>query len=781
MPLSDKLREHLISGFRAELAEHIQTMTDGLLALEQHRIADDQRQPTLENIFRAAHSLKGAARAIGVSAIEQLAHALEEPLDAMQHDAIEPTPELFTACYRALDAIRAAQAAYESGEITPPAQVSQAMAILEPFCRKPKASKPEPERQGDTAPTPVIEANLQPQTPASVLQSSPMDETVRVSVSKLDALMTQLNELLVAKIRAEQHLVRLRQTQEYMSQWQKEWLSVRSAYGQLVRKTQSRNNDSPYPAPPSLAESGNGSQDLARLISYVGASQERLHAASESVNELSREYNDDTMHMSLVIDALEEEIKRVRMLPLSTITGPLGRMVRDLAQAAGKEAVLEIKGAEVELDKRVLERINDPLIHLLRNAIDHGIEMPEQRAAAGKPRSGTVMLEAEQLGKDVVICVSDDGRGLDLEAIRQTAVHHSSPTGDVQELSQAELVALIFEAGFSTNPIITNVSGRGVGLNVVRRNVEALNGRIGVDWTPGVGATFTLTLPLTLTSSRGLLVRVSDELFAIPLNAIERILRVNPEQIFSLAGHDALHYNNRILIVVRLDDVLGLPHAETNGNDQDDEHIPIVILAAADRLMAFTVSELVGEQEIVIKGLGKQLARVGGLAGASVMGSGDVILILNAADLIKLALRGERRSVFEAATETPVVAASPPRRQVLIVDDSITTRTLEKNILEAAGYSVQLALDGQEALNLIASGGVPDLIISDVAMPKLDGFGLTQKLKADARTANVPVILVTSLDSLEDKTRGIEVGADAYIVKSGFDQSNLLDTIEQLI
>jgi two-component system chemotaxis sensor kinase CheA len=255
-------------------------------------------------------------------------------------------------------------------------------------------------------------------------------------------------------------------------------------------------------------------------------------------------------------------------------------------------------------------------------------------------------------------------------------------------------------------------------------------------------------------------------------------MHVKPDEVAPLEGHDTVLYNDRPLTLVRLGDVLNIPHA---GEQQDGARIPIVILAAAERRMAFAVDALAGEQEVVIKGLGKQLSRVGGIAGATVMGSGEVVLILNEADLIKLGLRGDRRSVMAALVRPAPSVEERAQRRILVVDDSITTRTLEKNILEAAGYVVQLATDGQEALSAIATDGVPDLIVSDVVMPRLDGFGLTQRVREDPHTADVPVILVTSLDSAEDKARGIEVGADAYITKSSFDQNNLLETIEQLI
>jgi len=838
MSISARVREQLLNSFKAELKEHIQTMTDGLLALEQNTIAGEQREDSLEKIFRAAHSLKGAARAVGVTMIEQLAHALEDVLDALRNQALDPTPALYTACYKTLDAIRDVHAAYESGATTPPAHALQVLANLQAEYAKaqPDATPESPEvedsgvqsdeaTQGagqtvgqphtkQTAPeagksflslgeesSPVHEsphgrarAPMQsgteqaasPVTAPASIASEAADETIRVKVSKLDALMAQLSELLVTKIRAEQRLSQLRDFEENIALWQREWLTVRSAYSRLHRQDGGGNGaDLGFLKGPQHGEDlqsklSKVGKDLSQVLDYIGSTQERLREMSALISTLSREYANDTMHMSLVIDELEEEVKRVRMLPLSTITGSFARMVRDMAQEEGKEAMLRIVGGDTELDKRVLEQIKDPLIHLLRNAVDHGIETPEQRVAAGKYRIGTITLTAEQLGKEVVITVSDDGRGLDLEAIRAAVAKQDMEMA--QSLNETELVQATFDVGVSTSPIVTDISGRGVGLDVVRRNVVALRGRIDVDWAQDEGTTFKLTLPLTLSSARGLLVQSSDEQFAIPLNAIEHIMAVDPKEIVTLEGYDSIRYHDRPLTLVRLSTVLGLPPRNANNGGRDDAQLPVLVLAAAERRMAFVVDALDGEQEIVSKGLGRQLQRVGGIAGATVMGSGEIVLILNVADLIKMARRGQHRVLVNIQQEeNSSKKTQRAQRHILIVDDSITTRTLEKNILEAAGYRVQVATDGQEAWDVVAAGTLPDLVVSDVSMPRLDGIGLTQHIKGDARTAGIPVILVTSLDSPKDKARGIDAGADAYITKGAFDQTNLLETIEQLI
>ncbi|MEJ2211811.1 MAG: response regulator, partial [Anaerolineae bacterium] len=525
-------------------------------------------------------------------------------------------------------------------------------------------------------------------------------------------------------------------------------------------------------AEPSLRH---GPAEIAQVLEYVEASQDWLQEAGSLSSELSRRYARDALQISLAIDELEEEIKRIRMLPLSTITTSFGRMVRDLARAAGKEAFLQIEGGETELDRQVLEQIKDPLIHMLRNAIDHGIETPEKREAAGKPRAGRVILRAGQQGPRVLVQVEDDGAGLDLPALRQALLRRGHPQAET--LSEAELRELILTARVSTSPIITDISGRGIGLSVVRRNVEALQGRVEVQHQSGQGTTFTLTLPLTLTSTRGLLLRTAGQTFALPLNTVEYLLAVAPEDIFPMEGQQAIRYGDRPVALVRLDDVLELPHSPV---PRPDRRLPVVVVSA-ERTVAFAVDELCGEQEMVIKGLGPQLRRVVGLTGATILGSGEVVLILSAIDLVKLALRSKQQPVFEPEGGAAGEDAPPLRRRILVVDDSITTRTLEKNILEAAGYDVALATDGREALSLIASQGLPDIVVSDILMPHMNGFELTERLKGDDRTASLPVILVSSLASPADKVRGIEAGADAYIVKGQFDQTNLLETVEQLI
>ncbi len=786
MGLSSEIRQQLINSFKTEQREHIQAINQGLLQLEKNPHGS-ARQELLKEIFREAHSLKGASRAVGMSTIESLSHALEDLLLGAHEGLLTFSPELFDLMYQALDAVELLMTQLDQGQTAPPTQVLALLARLDevrasmatapdapPAVKSPaEAAPPEPAQPPAAAspkPATALPKPAEPQAVASPAPATPADETIRVSVNKLDALMGQFAELLGAKIRAEQRLAEVRQMQALATEWQKEWLPVRGATNRLLRNGYHSGRNGSGAARPNHAPV---QKEVSELVAFATRNQELLRAFAAQSNALVRQFANDTLRLSLIIDELQEEIKRVRMLPLHTITSAFGRMVRDLAREQGKEINLTITGSATELDKRVLEQIKDPLIHLLRNAVDHGIEPPEQRQAAGKAAAGQIMLDAAQQGNNVVITISDDGHGLNHDAIRAAAVRRGLLTvADVKNLSQDEAATLIFNSGLSTSRIITDISGRGVGLDVVRQNVEELHGTLSVSSQPEGGTTFALTLPLTLASSHGLLVQAGKQTFALPLSTVVRMLHIDYSHVTSVDGREAITYEGKPIALARLNDLLEMPATAA-----DPAQLTVVVIGVAEKRLGLIVDDLLGEQEIVMKNLGRQLVKVGGIAGATVLGSGQVILVLHSADLMKLAARTRAARATVAAGQ----AETEMRKTILVVDDSITTRTLEKNILESAGYEVRLATDGEEALAALVSGQPPNLIVSDINMPRLDGFALTHRVKQDSRYAEIPVILVTSLDSPADKARGIDAGADAYIVKSSFDQGNLLETIEQLV
>jgi two-component system chemotaxis sensor kinase CheA len=592
----------------------------------------------------------------------------------------------------------------------------------------------------------------------SRLADSAAEETIRVATNKLDALMTQAGELLVAGLKIDQRLQEVLEIHHAIEDWTREWLKVRATYNYLL-------HDSDH-------------EETRPLLKFLDTNQQRLKTLAVQASDLQRGFAGDALHLARVTNDLGEGVMKVRMLPVSTVLDMFPRMVRDLSREKGKEVDLQIEGGETELDRKVLEEIKDPLMHLLRNAIDHGLEAPEVREQAGKPRRGTIVVSAFQKGNNIVIEVHDDGAGINVQRVKKTALKAGLITTDEFEaMTDEEAFRLIFTAGLSTSPVVTDTSGRGVGMDVVRKNVEGLRGQVDVDSTPGQGTKITLILPLTLATTQELLVQVGDQTFGLPISAVERIQRINAQDIFSIEGREAIVVDSEPVSLVHLGEVLGLPRGEENG--KTEQKLPVVILSSAKKRIAFLVDAVVGQQESVVKSLGKQLSRVPNIAGATILGTGQVIMTLNPVDLTMSARTTESRSSSAARTAQAQVQAEK-RPTVLVVDDSLTTRTLEKNILETAGYDVKVATDGKEALDILQSDGC-DLVVSDVLMPRMNGLELTESIRGNAKLKELPIVLVTSLDSREDRERGIELGANAYVVKSNFEQANFLQTIEQFV
>jgi two-component system chemotaxis sensor kinase CheA len=778
MDRREEFKHQLMITFQAELEEHLGTLNKGLLALEEGVRQEDgafqeERQPLLAELFRAAHSLKGAARAVDLRDIATIAHRLEDVLGGIQRGEVSPTPELFDLLFPAVDALREAMAAHLRGETLPAQQRDQLLSGLEAALH----GDTETEREGGI-PASVPEPEPEPAAPSPLLPTSPhrvspspREETIRVATAKLDALMDGMGELLVTRMRTEQRLAELRDMQQRLAYWEKSWRQACTHFSHLQRQNGPGWNMALRQASP---QQSRRAQDVAPLLDFLAGNEEHLKAFSVGMDSLVRSFASDYGHLALLTDDLQDGVRRVRMLPIGTLFGLFPRMVRDLARERGKEVGLQVEGADTEVDRQVLETMKDPLTHLLRNAVDHGIEPPDQREAAGKLRRGTVHLRAARKGNTIVLGVADDGAGIDLKAVQRAAVERGLLTAqEVAGLGDQETVQLIFLSGLSTLPQVTDLSGRGVGLDVVRENLERLHGLIEVDTAQGQGTTFTLTLPLTMATSQVLLVEVAGQTVALPTTAVEHILQVDATGVARIEGRPAIRADGQPLPLVPLAQVLELPGAEMPL--ASDQQMSVVVLGVVEKRVGFRVDEFQGTQEVVVKSLGRQLRRVRNVAGATILGTGQVVMILNVADLIKSVLMGPA-----IAAPLPMEVREVPRRRVLVVDDSITTRTLEKNILENAGYQVLVAADGEEAWAVV-QGESLDVVVADVAMPRMDGFVLTEKVKSDERFKGLPVVLVTALESPQDRIRGLEAGADAYIGKSTFDQLELLETIERLI
>ena len=774
--LDDDIMRQLRATFKMEAKEHIQAMNRVLLALEDDP-PEDEKAELLEEIFREAHSLKGSAGAADVPEIEGIAHRLESVFSVAKSGEMVLTPELCDVLYEGIDAAEVIVATTLEGEEhdlnldalhrrLDAAEKGEVLSEPEkPMERDECRDQSSAAEQGEDQNVAAVkdDADAKPSRSGDRRGSSlktlsqGTEESIRVSTEKLDSLMTQAGELMVAGLKIDQRLKELEEITHATEEWNREWLKIRAAHSQLLHE--------------------NGDERIRPLLRFLNENEQVLKELANEVSDLWRGLSRDALLLSRVTSDVSEEVMKVRMLPIATVLNIFPRMVRDLARQKGKEVDLVIEGAETELDRNVLEEIKDPLVHLIRNAVDHGIESPTKREADGKPRVGTVTVKAYQKGSNIVVEVSDDGAGIDVEEVKRAAAKSNAlPEEELEAISDEQAMQLIFASGVSTSEMITETSGRGVGMDVVRKNVEALHGHVDVASKVGEGTTTTLTLPLTLATTQELLVRVRDQTFGIPISAVERIQRIEPESISTVEGKEAIIVNGQPISLVYLCDVLEMPKEERALNP--NEKIPVVILGAGRWRIAFLVDAVVGQQESVVKSLGRQLSRVRNVAGATILGTGQVIMTLNPSDLLKSA-RGAAGKTNIAARIEQAQQEDQERTTVLVVDDALATRNLEKNILETVGFDVRVAADGVEALSILQSNGC-DVVISDVVMPNMDGFELTAAVRQDAKMADTPVILVTSLESEEDKARGLEVGADAYIVKSAFEQETLLDAVRQL-
>jgi two-component system chemotaxis sensor kinase CheA len=478
--------------------------------------------------------------------------------------------------------------------------------------------------------------------------------------------------------------------------------------------------------------------------------------------------------LATLSNSLQDELRLLRLIPAATMLKSFPRTIRQISQELNKTVNLKIIGEDVKMDKLILEGLQDPLLHLLRNAIDHGIESAEQRLDKGKPAAGQITITITDAGNQILLTIADDGGGIDYQKIASIAQHKNIVTASqLALLSPDEILALIFYPGFSTKEIITTISGRGVGLDVVKANVNDLKGQVSVQTTLGQGTIFTLCVPLTLSSERGLMIRSGGQPFVIPTQAVQRVLALTRADIIEVEACDAIMVDGHPIPLLSLATILGLNNAEPAHQNK----LSIVVIKKGWHTLALLVDDIIGEREIVLKTLQPPLANIPGIAGGTLSSNGQVILILNIADLINQAL-DKTNQIRLTPPEITLQKSGPPH--ILVVDDSITTRTLEKNILENKGYKVTTAVNGKEAWDLLQQNHY-SLLISDVNMPIMDGFALTTKVKQSEKLNTLPVIIVTSLNSDAEKRQGVTAGANAYIVKNEFESDTLLELVSQLV
>lgn len=742
----------LLSIFRDEVGEYLSTLNSTLLQLETSAVDTE----AMRELNRVAHSMKGAARAVGLKVIETIAHYMEDVFDAALNDHLGLSPDVCDLLYDGLDLIQNAVDGAENDADT----LAQVLARLEQVVAAGAAAAPVDD--GAAAVPPPADPAPAPVSPAldtTTVLIRTAEESIRVPVNKLDRLMAEVSELLVARMQSEERQQEVEDLRRVHGRWRREWQGVRGAYIRLARRLQSDQDD--------LRD------DLATLFKFLETNQRRLQETNQGLTQLVQALRQDNLRLTTLADQLQDDIGGMRMVAFDTLLGGFQRIVRDLARDTGKQVHLDVSGAAVEIDKTVLDVLRDPLMHLLRNAVDHGIEMPDERERQGKPRGGRVLIDVEQRGSEILVRVRDDGRGIDPALVRQAAVRqHLLSRQEAELISDDEARSLIFHPGLTTAAEVTAISGRGIGMDVVRDRVESLRGRLSVQSALGSGTTISLSMPVSMTRIRCVLLRAGDETYAIPSTVISRMVTLPRAEVFTAESREMVVIDGQPMALARLADVLSLPVAARAG---DGELVMALVLRAADRTVAFEVDDLVSERELVLKPLGPEIARARFVSGAALLGTGAVIVVLDANDLVRIAT-GTAITRRWLPDEVPSPAPAARRLRVLVVDDSITTRTLEKNILETAGFDVTVAIDGVEGWLRLNEGDY-DVVISDVEMPNMNGLDLTRQIRSSSHTRDIPIILLTSLARPEQQQAGLQAGADAYLIKSQFDQGELLRMI----
>ncbi|MPZ47142.1 MAG: response regulator [Betaproteobacteria bacterium] len=713
--------ERLQATFRAEAHEQLRSMS---AALDEWPPVPGAELPAalVERMFRDAHTLKGAARAVNRRDMEAVCQALENAFAALKRGAFVSTYELPESLREALDALGAMREAAAAAPLSAP--VSALLRRIE------SAGKPGAGAHSDEASVagPVERAAVHTVTPEQAqmaLAAATGDGVVRIDVSRLDAMLREAEGLLTVRFAAAHRVEELREASAH------------------------------------AASIGRGAM----------ASPALAHQLPERVERLLRDAQRDERMLASITSALLRQVREMHLLPVATLLERFPRMARELAREQAKKLEITIEGGDIELDRGILQALAEPLLHIVRNCVDHGIEPPAERERAGKAAQGRLGFSvAHREGGRIEIAVGDDGAGIRREAVAQAARRLGLPVLE----DPAEPLALVFHSGLSTSTMLTDISGRGLGLAIVREKIERLGGRVTLESDPGRGSTFRILLPHALATYRGVLVRACGRPFVIPTTVVGRVARVPRATLRRVENRPSIALEGRAMAVVGLGELLGLPAA--SAADPDDPHLRVLVLGEGAQRIALTVDEVVGEQEVLVKALGPQLARVRNVAGACVIATGEVVPVLDATDLIESCRGFEPGPAARVAGTVP----EPRRRAILVVEDSITARTLLTAMLASAGYQVSAAVDGMEGLAALRAGEF-DLVVSDVEMPRMDGFDLTARIRADPRLAAVPVVLVTALGQREQRERGLEVGANAYLVKSDFEQSNLLEIVARLL
>jgi two-component system chemotaxis sensor kinase CheA len=725
--------KRLLETFAQEAKEHIDNLSGGLLKLKKSDA--ESAKALVETLFREAHSFKGAARAVNIIEIEELCKAMEDIFSSYKQLLLkipDPLIEVMLECNDMLTLLSTANE-NERRDLKPQVQ-ERIEALRKSMQAQSGANNMSPQQPCEAHPseaTNTKEDIKEPELKAKEPQQLPIptdiskepeiktEETLRIPVKKLSAIMQQSEEMLFAKMVSKRHVEDL--------------LRIEGEIKELITMVQSAN---------------------------IEMILERLTTLKSAISGALKQTKGDSREIRMMVNHLIADMKEALMLPFSALFSTLPKIVHDMAKSVGKDINLSVIGAEMEIDRRISEQMHDPLLHLLRNSIDHGIE-----------KSGTITLTLTQKSASKVeLSVADDGSGIDSQKIRQSSVQKGVITqSEADTLDEESALNLIFKSGVSTAKVVTDLSGRGLGLAIVLEKAEQLGGGVHVQNNKEKGCTFTILLPLTMTTFRGVVTSLGAHKYIFASERIARVMTIAKESIKNIEGKKMVVYEHHVVPFYHLSAVLELPFTEN-----ESEEIAVVVITSANEMLAIGVDAIEYEEEVMVKSLGTQLLRVHAISGASLLASDVPALILNIFDIFKSVGSISLKTV--ASKEETIKKKS----KILVVDDSPTTLALLQNILEMVGYEVAVAVNGLQAFEMLKKESF-DLVISDVDMPKMNGFELTEAIRADSRMSELSVILVTSLESQEDKERGMQAGANAYLIKSAFDRNNLIENVQRLM
>jgi len=754
----------LLELFSLEAEAQTQVLNEGLLALERNPTQADQ----LEACMRAAHSLKGAARIVGVDAGVSVSHVMEDCLVSAQEGRLYLQREHIDALLQGTDLLM--RIATPGNTVTPQdidGYVAHMNELLDPSAPSARVAPPEfdvsqlllmpapavPERAPEPVVEPQVEAPVEAaaepaRRPQRLTESG--ERVLRVTAQRLNSLLDLSSKSLVETQRLKPFLVTL----------------------QRLKRMQSTNLRAMDTLNEHLKVAGISHEAEQALVDARQMLAESQHLLSEQTAELDEFCWQAGQRAQLLYDTA----LACRMRPFADVLVGQERMVRDLGRALGKQIRLEIEGEKTQVDRDVLEKLEAPLIHLLRNAVDHGIETPEQRLLAGKPAEGLIRLRISHQAGLLVLELSDDGAGVDLERLRRTIVERQLSTEEtVAQLSEEELLTFLFLPGFSLRDTVTEVSGRGVGLDAVQHMVRLLRGAIVLEHTPQHGSRFHLEVPLTLSVVRSLVVEVADEAYAFPLAHIERMRDLQPEDIVQLEGRQHFWHEGRHVGLVAASQLL-----QRQPGQSDDETLKVVVIRERDAVYGVAVERFIGERTLVVLPLDPRLGKVQDISAGALLDDGSAVLIVDVEDMLRSVDKLLNTGRLERIDRRNRHAAQLTRKRILVVDDSLTVRELQRKLLINRGYEVAVAVDGMDGWNALRAEHF-DLLITDIDMPRMDGIELVTLLRRDNRLQSMPVMVVSYKDREEDRRRGLDAGADYYLAKASFHDDALLDAVVELI